>query len=202
MLAHRKLDILLDRQSREERPLLEHHTNALLDCGIFGRCDGIEVGAENLDEPAALLDKSKDRPGENRFASAGAANEAQNLAAVNVKIEALHNELIAKAHHKVTHPDGGLRCALNLCWPGSRLGVLPRLGVLQCVPAAQYLIPAKNKANSPSATMIMKIDLTTDAVTCRPSDSAEPLTAKPSTQEIKPMMSPMKGALINPLKKV
>ena len=37
---------------------------------------------------------------------------------------------------------------------------------------------AKNIANRPSTTMTMKIDLTTEPVTWRPSDSAEPWTLK------------------------
>ena len=48
-------------------------------------------------------------------------------------------------------------------------------------------MPAKNIANKPSATITIKIDLTTDDVTCRPSDSAEPCTANPSTEAIRPI---------------
>ncbi len=44
----------------------------------------------------------------------------------------------------------------------------------------------------------MKMDFTTDAVTWRPSDSAEPSTAKPSIVAITPMVSAMNGALIRP----
>ncbi len=43
-----------------------------------------------------------------------------------------------------------------------------------------------------------KIDFTTDAVTCWPSDSALPPTFKPSTAATIPMISAMNGALIMP----
>ncbi len=53
---------------------------------------------------------------------------------------------------------------------------------------------AKNIAKMPSSTMTMKIAFTTDEVTCRPSDSAEPWTASPSIVAMMPMTRAMKGA--------
>ena len=50
--------------------------------------------------------------------------------------------------------------------------------------------------------MTTKIDFTTDAVTCRPSDSALPPTFMPSTEAMMPMISAMNGALISPAKMV
>ena len=41
-------------------------------------------------------------------------------------------------------------------------------------------------AKRPPTTMTMKIAFTTDAVTWRPSDSAEPFTASPSIEAIRP----------------
>ena len=51
-------------------------------------------------------------------------------------------------------------------------------------------------------TMTMKIDLTTEAVTLRPSDSADPCTSMPSTPAMTPMVAAMNGALISPTAKV
>ena len=53
----------------------------------------------------------------------------------------------------------------------------------------------------PSTTITMKIDFTTDAVVCVPSDSALPRTAMPSVQAISAMISAMNGALMRPLQK-
>ena len=50
--------------------------------------------------------------------------------------------------------------------------------------------------------MTMKIDFTTEEVTCRPSDSAEPSTARPSIEAMMPMTSAMNGALMMPTRKV
>ena len=57
-------------------------------------------------------------------------------------------------------------------------------------------------ANMPSSTMTRKIAFTTEAVVCRPRDSALPCTLKPSTQATMPMTSAMNGALMMPTSKV
>ena len=53
-------------------------------------------------------------------------------------------------------------------------------------------------ANRPSRTMTRKIDFTTEAVVCRPSDSALPFTCSPSAQATTPMTSAMNGAFSMP----
>src|SRR5690606_13874885 len=62
----------------------------------------------------------------------------------------------------------------------------------------QIPIVAKKMANTPSTTITMKIDFTTDIVVCRPSDSADPCTLSPSTQATSPTMSAMNRALTMP----
>src|ERR1700731_1920267 len=97
MLAHRHLDVLLDGEPGKQRALLKHHADAPLDRGVFARREGIDIGAENFDKPAAFADEPQNCPGEDRFAGAGPADEAQDLAPVNVEIEPSHAELVAKA---------------------------------------------------------------------------------------------------------
>src|ERR1700724_2485289 len=109
MLAHRHFDVLLDGESGKQCALLKHHADAPLDCGVFARREGIDIGAKNLDKPAAFADEPQDRPGKDRLAGARPAHEAQNLAPVNIKIEALHDESVTKADDKVAHLYGGLR---------------------------------------------------------------------------------------------
>ena len=72
-----------------------------------------------------------------------------------------------------------LACAKDLGWKGSRKAL-------------------DFTANSPSSTITMKIDFTTDVVVCRPSDSALPFTRKPSLQATMPITSAMNGALMMP----
>src|SRR5262249_3245422 len=62
-------------------------------------------------------------------------------------------------------------------------------------------IEAKNTANRPSSTITRKIDLTTEAVVCWPSDSALPLTLSPSQAATSPITSAMKGAFRRPTSK-
>src|SRR6202035_5372944 len=132
MLAHRHLDVLLDGESRKQRALLKHHADAPLDCGVFARREGIDIGAENLDKPAAFADEPQNRPGEDRFAGAGPAHETQDLAPVNVEIEALHDELVAKAHDEIAHLYSGLRRrATVLLRPFHGPGVYQALSVHQ-----------------------------------------------------------------------
>ena len=46
------------------------------------------------------------------------------------------------------------------------------------------------------------VTFTTDDVTCRPSDSADPWTARPSSEAISPITRAMNGALMRPTRKV
>src|SRR3984893_19425317 len=103
MFAHWDLDVLLDGESRKQRALLKHHADAPLDRGTFARGKGIEIPAKNLDKPAAFADGPQNRPGEDRFAGARPAHESRHLAPVNIEIEALHDELVAKAHDEIAH---------------------------------------------------------------------------------------------------
>src|SRR6202023_3834887 len=200
MLAHRHLDVLLDGETRKQRALLKHHADAPLDRAMFVRREGIEIAAKNLDKAAAFADEPQNRPGEDRFAGARPTDESRHLAPVNVEIEALQDELVAKAHDEIAHLYRDLWRRAPILSPGGMLRQCP--AVCGGPPVAQYPIPAKNMANNPSTTTTMNIDLTTEAVTCRPSDSAEPATARPSTQEMSPMTSAMKGALMRPHRKV
>ena len=116
---------------------------------------------EHLDGAGPLRHQTEDGPGQDRLALPRSADEAQDLAAIHVEIEALHDRALAEADFEVADADD--RFASFVAGGGRRVSSI-----------GQYLIAAKNMANSPSSTMTMKIAFTTDDVTCRPSDSAEP----------------------------
>ena len=61
--------------------------------------------------PALLGDEPEDGARQHRLAGARGADEAQNLAAIEVEIEAVHDELIAEAHLEAAHADDGLALA-------------------------------------------------------------------------------------------
>ena len=119
--------------------------------------------------PARLRHQAEDGARQHRLARAGGADEAEDLAAIDIEVEALHDQSVAEADLEVADADD--RLALRRL-PVGLAGLFGWVSDRHARP--QYLIAAKNMANRPSTTMTMKIDFTTEDVTCRPSDSAEP----------------------------
>src|SRR5581483_12185039 len=117
---------------------------------------------------------------QHRLAGAGGTDEAEDLAAPDVEIESVQHARRAELHGDVANPDDGVGDGLRL----QRHGHIP--------------IAAKKMANTPSITMTKKMPFTTEAVVCWPSDSAEPCTARPSTQATMPITAAMTGALMIP----
>src|SRR6185437_15899658 len=98
----------------------------------------------------------------------------------NIQRELVDHDAAAEADHEIAHTDrNGFGGLLHRYIP----------------------IDAKKTANSPSSTITRKIDLTTEVVVCLPSDSALPLTRRPSLQATTPITSAMNGALIMPTSK-
>ena len=116
-----------------------------------------------------LRHEADDGARQHRFAGAGRADEAQNLAALDVEIEPVEHARLAELHGDVANADDGV-------------------GDLAC--HGHIPIEAKKIANTPSMTMTKKIPFTTDDVVCWPSDSALPCTASPSTQATMPITAP------------
>ena len=80
----------------------------------------------------------------------------RDLAAIDVEVEPLHHDLAAEADHEVAHADDDV----------ARRGAVERRGGRgHLVHGDQKSMAAKNTAKSPSSTMTMKIDFTTEAVT-------------------------------------
>src|SRR5205085_4732688 len=109
----------------------------------------------------------------------------------NVEVEPFHDGAFAEADLEPAHADDRLA-----------VGVDGDVAAAKVEHRDQYRIAAKNMAKTPSTTITMKIALTTDEVTWRPSDSAEPSTASPSIEAMRPMISAMKGALMMPTRNV
>src|SRR5207244_10312588 len=111
----------------------------------------------------------------------GRTDEAEDLAALDVEVEAIEHPRLTELNRDVADPDDGVGIGLQ------RHGHIP--------------IDAKKIANTPSITMTKKMPFTTDAVVCWPSDSAEPCTANPSTQATMPITAAMTGAFTSPTMK-
>ena len=58
--------------------------------------------------PGALRHEAEDRAGQHRLALAGGADEAEDLAPVNVEVEVLHDGALAEADLEAAHADDGL----------------------------------------------------------------------------------------------
>src|ERR1700712_150363 len=136
----------------------------------------IAVCPQDLDRAGIFADQAQHGAEQNRFAAAGRPDEPQDLAPPHIERQVIEHDVLAKADDEAADADcGGLNSV-----------------------HAHIPMPAKNTANSPSRTIIMKIDSTTEAVVRTPSDSVLPLTRRPSAQATVPITSAIKGALIMP----
>src|SRR5205814_1585900 len=105
---------------------------------------GVEIDAEHFDAAGHFRHEADDGAGQHRFAGAGRADEAEDLAAPDVEVEPVEHARLAELHGDVADPDDGV---------GRRLqghGHIP--------------IAAKKMANTPSMTMTKKMPFTTDDV--------------------------------------
>src|SRR5262249_47049442 len=130
----------------------------------------VEIRAEDLDLALAFWQQSDDRTKQHRFPTARRTDQTDDLAAVDIERQFVEHGLMAESDHQVADADR----------QGSWVQVHGHIP-----------IDAKNTANRPSSTMTKKIDFTTDVVVCNPSDSALPLTRRPSLQATMPITSAM-----------
>src|SRR5205085_6880751 len=161
-------------QRREERAVLEQDAPAATDILGLGLVAVDHILAEDLDFALVRLLQADHRAHQHRFAGARAADDPEDLAAMDVEVEILMNALVAKAVAKAADGDDGLL-------------------------AHRQPIELKNTANTASRTITMKIDWTTAFVVRRPTSSEFPCTIMPWKQPVKAMMKPNTGALIKPI---
>ena len=88
--------------------MLEHHAPALLHAPALGRREIVDILAEHLDQPGALADQADQGARQHGFSRARGADDAQNLAAIEVEVEAVEHELLAEADLQPADADHGL----------------------------------------------------------------------------------------------
>src|SRR5687767_7208421 len=118
------------------------------------------VAPEHLDASLVGRHEAGDAAQQHRFARARRAGHAQHLAAHDVKVEIVENQLGPET----------LRQAANADKRPCQVASMHR----------QYPLAERNMANSASKMITRKIAFTTELVTCMPSDSALPCTLRPS----------------------
>src|SRR5262245_20952054 len=143
MLAHRHLDVLQDGQRGEQRPILEQDAPAALDIDAILRRQSLGIAPEQLDFAHVRLDQAGDDPEQHRFALARAADDGEDLAAIDVEIEPIPNLIAAEALGEPADADQDLPPVLQ--------GHIP--------------IADRNMANTASRIITRKIALTTALVT-------------------------------------
>src|SRR5512135_526894 len=176
MLAHRHLDVLQDGESGEQRAVLEQDSPALLDLEAILRRKRLGVLPEEAHLALVGLNEPGDHTHQDRLALTRAADDGEDLAAIDVEAQPIPNLLAAEALGEPAHTDQHLASVLDDHTP----------------------IPDRNMAKTASKIITRKIALTTALVTCLPSDSALPSTLRPSRQPTSPMMIAANGALIMP----
>ena len=101
IFAHRHLHVLLHRERRKQRALLEQHAVARVQPQPFLLARLVEVDAEQLDRARLLAVEAEHRPQQHRLAGARRADEAQDLAAPDVERQVVE-DLLAAANATVT----------------------------------------------------------------------------------------------------
>src|SRR5690606_3280556 len=174
MLDQRQGDVLGYRQRGEQRPFLEQHAKPAFDQGALLFIQLLEVFAKYLHTARVGPAQADNRAQQYRLAGTRAADHAENLAGMDIQVEIVMHGLGPEAIDQAAYFHQGLL----------------RLG--------HQSISMKNSAARASMRMTTKIDCTTLEVVCSPTDSALPLTLKPSMQPMMAIRKANSGALAMP----
>src|ERR1700677_703953 len=103
MFAHRRLDVLLDGQAREQGALLKQHAPSTFDLTPLGLRHRFETAPLEFDRAGAPGQQPEDGPRQHRLAGSRGADEAEHLAATNIEVEPPHDQLTAEADLEPAH---------------------------------------------------------------------------------------------------
>src|SRR3569623_288206 len=175
VLQQRHFHVFQNGQRREQRPVLEHEAEAPIYRAALIGAQVSGVAPQEPDASAVRFLQTHYGAQEDRLASAGSADDAENLAAPDIQVQRIVHDLGAEHVAQASHFDDGFRAHRWICM--------------------------KNMANKASKTITRKIDCTTEAVVWRPTDSALPSTLKPSRQPTAAMRIAKTGAFTMPTQK-
>src|SRR5690554_5312931 len=174
MLDQRQGNVLGDGQRGEQRAALEQHTEAPFDLRAALFIKLVQLLAEHPDTAAIGAAQSDDGAQQDRLAGTRATHHAQDFPRSDVQIQILVHGLLAEAVDQPADLHQGFAFV------------------------AHQSISMKNSAASASSSITTKMDWTTAEVVCSPTDSALPLTLKPSMQPMMAIRKANSGALAIP----
>ena len=108
MLAHRRLDVLPDGEAGKQGAFLKQDPPALAYLQTLQVRQVIEIVPEDLDHPGALGNEPENRSREHGLSGARGPDEAKHLAFVEVEVEPVHHEPVAKTDLEAAHADDDL----------------------------------------------------------------------------------------------
>src|SRR5207249_2812793 len=108
IFPHRELDVLPHGERGEQRALLEENAPAPLDAAPLCGVRRIEIDAEHFDAAGDFWHQPDDGARQHRLARARGTDEAQNLAAFHIEVEAIEDARLAELHGNVADPDDGV----------------------------------------------------------------------------------------------
>src|SRR5690625_3155505 len=149
-----------------------------LNLGTFAHGQRHDVLSEDVDLPPLRALQTNNRTQQHRLARAGSTHHAQYLTGAHVQIKAIMHHVRAKGVAQIAYLDDGIR-------------VIP-------VGAAYHPISMKNSAARASSNITTKMECTTAAVVCSPTDWALPCTLNPSRHPITAIRKANTGALAMP----
>src|SRR6266853_414044 len=151
------MDILRNCQGADQGAVLKRDSIVLHQRGAPVRRQILHVFAVHLDGAGIRTPQAQDRAQQYRLTRAGAADDPEYLIRLHLHVQALVNDLRAKAVLQAAHSNDRIDFGLG----------------------HQKSIFTKRMANSASARMTMKIDWTTATVVKRPSSRADSRTCIP-----------------------
>src|SRR6516164_6288957 len=115
MLAHHELHVHLDGDGRYQRSELEQHPEALLELTARLERHVLDIHTEDLDRSSAFGHEAEQAAQEHRFAAPRCTDHAQDLAAIEIEIDAAQHDPVAEAGFEAANADHGLPAYRRSC---------------------------------------------------------------------------------------
>ena len=113
VFLERDLDVLADRERREQGAVLAQDAGIALDVAARVEVVGARVDAEYLDLALVRPAQAEDRAHQDGLAGAGAAHHADDLAGHDVEVQVLVHGLLAEAVLQPAYLEDGLGAAVR-----------------------------------------------------------------------------------------